>query len=322
IYLLLQNDNNQMDNQTAKIEEFHILAFSFSKETRLILFVLFLIVYLIGVIGNSVMITVSCFDLHLHTPMYFFLCNLSLVDLIYTTNILPKLMYILITGNNTISFIQCFTQMYFYMFMASTEIMLLALMAYDRYVAICHPLHYTQIMDMRKCILLVICNWIFECCNASFFTLSSSTFSFCLTNEIRHFFCDTKALGKIACSNKLLQVMIYIEMSIFGPFPLLLTSYVKIINSILHIKSIQSRRKVFSTCTSHLTVLLMFYVTIICTYLRPATKNSETLDEIFSVMYTAVTPMLNPITYSLRNKEVKGALKRLVGKKGKYGKQN
>ncbi|XP_063302327.1 olfactory receptor-like protein OLF4 [Pelobates fuscus] len=303
-----------MDNQTANPEEFYILAFSYHGEIQPYLFVLFLAIYLCGLIGNLAIITVISLIPNLHTPMYFFLCNLSLVDLFYTTTILPKLMHILITGDNKISFLHCFTQMYFYTFMASTEIMLLSLMAYDRYVAICYPLHYQLIMNWKKCIRLAIGNWILECCNSSFFAVFASTFSFCQTKEIHHFCCDTKALGKIACSNKSFQIMIFIETLLFGPFPLLLSlsSYIKIVSSILQIKSIQSRRKAFSTCGSHLTVLLMFYMSVLCTYMRPTLEHSETLDQIFSVLYTAVTPMLNPIIYSFRNKEVKEALKKVV----------
>ncbi|XP_053319794.1 olfactory receptor 1-like [Spea bombifrons] len=274
---------------------------------------MFLCIYLIGLLGNLIIIVVVSMDSRLHTPMYFFLCNLSAVDICYTTVTLPKLMDILATGNNSISFEQCFIQMYFYNFIGSSEIILLSVMAYDRYVAICNPLKYHLIMNRKKIVMIWVLIWVSGCGNSLFCTSFASNLSFCQSNRIQNFYCDIKAIAKISCADTSFHIVIYIECLLFGllPFLLSITSYVKIIISILHIKSKESRRKAFSTCTSHLTVLVMFYGTILCMYMGPTSGSSDKLDQIFSVLYTALTPMLNPLVYSLRNKEVKSALSRL-----------
>ncbi|KAM4675828.1 olfactory receptor 1-like [Discoglossus pictus] len=251
---------------------------------------------------------------HLHTPMYLFLSNLSFVDICYTTTTLPKLMDILLTGNNSIDFIQCFTQMYFFILMAITEVFLLSSMAYDRYVAICHPLHYQHMMNRQKCIVLLVCTWVSAFWDSLFLTVFASKLSFCHSYKIQQFFCDIKALAQIACAGKTFNMLIIGNIFIFGlcTFLLNLTSYVKIISSILRIQSTSGRKKAFSTCTSHLTVLIMFYGTVLWTYMRPPSENSEELDQLFSIIYLAVTPMLNPVIYSLRNKDVKTAMNRIA----------
>ncbi|XP_053319795.1 olfactory receptor 1-like [Spea bombifrons] len=301
-----------MDNQTI-IEGFKMFAFSNNTERKPLLFILFFFLYIPGIIGNVVIIIVVIVDAHLHTPMYFFLCNLSTIDIFYTTVIFPKLMGILLTGNNLIPYMQCIAQMYFFVFTAGTEVTLLSCMAYDRYIAICNPLHYHFIMNNKHVLLLMFIIWTIGLGNASIFTGFVSKLSFCRSNSIQHFYCDTKALAKI-CPEITFHIIIYVDCMVFGlcTFLLSLTSYIKIINNILHIKSKASRRKVFSTCTSHLIVLLLFYVTSICTYMMPTSGKSDKLDQVFSAMYTAVTPMLNPLIYSLRNKDVKCALRRIV----------
>ncbi|XP_075715636.1 olfactory receptor 1E16-like, partial [Rhinoderma darwinii] len=271
------------------------------------------LIYLTGVLGNIIIITSVIIDARLHTPMYIFLCNLSSVDMIFNSSTFPKLMDILLSGNDSISFIQCFTQLYFYMFAASTEDVLLSLMAYDRYVAICKPLHYHLIMNKRKYVLLLLGTWILGCANSLFLTFSIYQLELCPSNKIQHFFCDIKALEKISCSHTQFYILLYIESVVLGLFPFLLslTSYIKIILIILRIRSTSGRKKAFSTCTSHLAVLIIFYGVALCMYVKPPSGHFDKQDLVFSIMYTGVTPMLNPLIYTLRNKEVQAALWRI-----------
>ncbi|XP_053319798.1 olfactory receptor 1-like [Spea bombifrons] len=302
-----------MENQTV-LKEFFIHGFSNSAKYTIVLFVIFLLIYLLGILGNLIIIIVIFKDVHLHTPMYYFICNLSSVDIFYTTVTLPKLMDIQLTGKISMSFIQCFSQMYFFIFMGVTEVLLLSSMAYDRYIAICFPLQYQYMMSNRKCILIFVGIWMSACGNALYMTGFASTLSFCHSNKLQQFFCDIKALSELSCADMIIYVVVYVETFFFGlcPFLLILISYVKIITGILHIRSKDGRRKAFSTCTSHLTVLFLFYATILWLYTKPPIKHSEEIDQVFSVLYTAVTPMLNPLIYSLRNKEIKDALIRLL----------
>ncbi|XP_073480239.1 olfactory receptor 5V1-like [Aquarana catesbeiana] len=304
---------NLMDNRTY-IKTFQILAFSNSTENYSLLFVIFFLIYTTGVLGNLIIISAVILDIRLHIPMYIFLCHLSLIDIIFTSSTLPKLMDILLSGNNLIMFWQCFTQLYVFMFAAGTEDILLSCMAYDRYVAICRPLHYHLLMKKKKYIFLLLGTLASGSLNSIFMTLSIYRFDFCHSNLIHNFFCDIKALERISCNNTGFHIILYIETLLLAlcPFMLSVTSYVKIVQTVVAIKSTHGRRKAFSTCTSHLTVLLIFYGTGVLMYMNPA---SEEQDLVFSVFYTAVTPMLNPLIYSLRNKEVKGALKRILGVK-------
>ncbi|KAM4675822.1 olfactory receptor 1-like [Discoglossus pictus] len=303
-----------MENQTM-FEVFHILAFSIKVQKQPLIFILFFFIYLIGVLGNLIIFTVITLDTRLHSPMYIFLCNLSIVDICFTTVTLPKLLDLLLTGNDLISIIQCFTQMYFFMFMFGTEVMLLSAMAYDRYVAICNPLQYHRIMNKDKCIYLLVGSWTTACVDSMLFTVFASKYSYCDFNTIQNFYCNVKALAKILCTDTVFLFVLYVETLLFGLFPFLLSliSYIKIIITILSMKS-KNRRKSFSTCTSHLTVLILFYGTVLCMYMIPMSEYSDELDTVFAVLYSAVTPMLNPLIYSLRNKDVKSALKRILNK--------
>ncbi|XP_069815501.1 olfactory receptor 1E16-like [Dendropsophus ebraccatus] len=296
---------------------FEMLAFASNGVRQPCLFLLFFAMYVISVLGNLIILTVIVMDRHLHTPMYIFLSNLSFLDICYINITLPKLMYILLTGDNALSSIQCFTQLFFYNFIVVTEIILLSVMAYDRYAAICKPLHYHLIMSKKNIVLLLGMDWVSGCLNSLLLICFISQLSFCHSTKIHHFYCDTKALVKISCPTRHFQIIFYLEALLFGPVPFLigLLSYIQIIRTILQIKSTKSRSKAFSTCTSHLTVLTIFYGTVICTYMTPVSKNSEMFDQIFSVLYTAVTPMLNPLIYSLRNKDVKNALFLLISHK-------
>ncbi|XP_040211511.1 olfactory receptor 1L4-like, partial [Rana temporaria] len=269
---------------------------------------------------NIIIITVIYNDDRLHTPMYLFLCNLSIVDICFTTVTVPKLLHMLLTDNNTISFTQCFTQFCFYFLFGTTEDILLFIMAYDRYVAICKPLHYHLILGRKKCLMLIVGTWVSACTNSLLITKAASAMSFFHSKVIHHVFCDIKALTKISCTGtEMFFMLIYLEMLLFGFVPLLcnVMSYVKIIAIILNINSRDGRRKVFSTCSSHLIVMLLFYANGASVVLIPQSQYSELLEQICTVLHTAVTPMLNPLIYTIRNKEVMRALMRLMKAQGK-----
>lgn len=303
-----------MGNQTSA-ENFKIVPFFSKLEDAPYSFVALLTVYLLGLLINILIIAVIYADRHLHTPMYLFLCNLSIIDVCFSTVIVPKVLNTLITGINTVSFTQCFTQFFFYVLFGTTEDTLLFVMAYDRYVAICRPLHYHQVLGKKTCLRFIVGIWCSACINSLLITRQASKMTFCSTNKIRHLFCDFKALFKISCGGlEKFFHLVYFEILVFVlcPFLFSFVSYIKIITIILQIKSEEGRRKVFSTCSSHLTVLLLYYTTASSVLLAPTSKYSDILEQICSVLYTTVTPMLNPLIYTLRNKEVKHALQRMV----------
>ncbi|XP_018427481.1 PREDICTED: olfactory receptor 1L4-like [Nanorana parkeri] len=303
-----------MKNYTSFLE-FYIVPFSSNVEDDMLLSSLFVLTYVTGVLINSAIIIVIYKNDRLHSPMYLFLCNLSVVDMCYTTVIIPKLLYILISGNNAVSFTQCFLQMYFFFWIGSTEDLLLFTMAYDRYVAICDPLHYHFILSMKICFLLIAFIWVSGCLNSVLISISVSKMSFC-HSTINHFFCDSKALTKISCGGtELFYNVMYVELVVFGlvPFVCTLASYLKIIRVILAIKSSDGRTKTFSTCSSHLIVLFIYYVTIAAVVMMSPSKYSDLLEQFFTLLYSIVAPMVNPLIYSLRNKDIKKGLLSLVG---------
>ncbi|KAM9312024.1 olfactory receptor 1E16-like [Gastrophryne carolinensis] len=305
-----------MNNQTFNIRDFEIVAFSSSSINHQLIFFVFSLIYLVGLLGNVTLITCVVFDIRLHSPMYIFLSNLSSGDIMFTSSTLPKLMDILLSGNNTLSFTQCFAQMFFYLFASGTDDILLSCMAYDRFVAVCKPLHYHLIMSKTNYIILLVITWSLAFVNSLFFTLSIHQIDVCYSNKIQHFFCDVKAFDRIACSHNRYRTILYFEIALLGLFPFILSlaSYVKIIQVICRIKSSDGRMKAFSTCTSHLSILMTFYGAGICMYIVPSSRHFEIRDLIFSALYTAVSPMLNPLIYSLRNTEVKEAIKKLMMK--------
>ncbi|XP_075462741.1 olfactory receptor 1F1-like [Ascaphus truei] len=282
-----------------------------------LLFVSFLTMYLLNVLGNMIIIVLIRFDSHLRTPMYIFLCNLSFVDVCFTSSIVPKMLANIVSETKTISLVDCILQLYFFLCFACTECFLLAVMAYDRYVAICNPLHYMVIISRRLCAVLVIGSWVVSALHSLLHSLMASTLTFCGTNKVHHFYCDMAPLLKLSCSDISLNIMlIYTEggLPLLIPFLIVLASYARIIQTIVKIRSTNGRSKAFSTCSSHLTVVSLFYGTIAFMYLRPSSTFSLSSDRIVSVVYTVIAPMLNPFIYSLRNKEVKGALKKLLSK--------
>ncbi|XP_006874068.1 PREDICTED: olfactory receptor 1361-like [Chrysochloris asiatica] len=301
-------------NQSS-VSEFLFLGFSRQPQRqRQILFALFLGMYLVTVLGNLLIILAIRTDSRLHTPMYFFLSNLSFVDVCFSSTIVPNILANILSSQ-TISYIDCLTQMYFFIVFTDMDNFLLAVMSYDRFVAICHPLHYTTKMTYQLCALMVIGSWVIAILNSLLHTLLMARLSFCADNMIPHFFCDTAALLKLSCSDTSLnEMMILTEAVLVMIIPLLciLGSYICITCAVLRIPSTKGKWKAFSTCGSHLAVVSLFYGTIIGVYFTPSSFHSAEKDIAAAVMYTVVTPMLNPFIYSLRNKDMKEALTKVI----------
>ncbi|XP_044513141.1 olfactory receptor 2K2-like [Gracilinanus agilis] len=296
------------------VTEFTLEGFSQYPKLEIILFILCLLMYLVTLLGNSILITISILDTHLHTPMYFFLSNLSFMDICYTTSSVTPMVVKFIGKRNTVPFIGCALQMYLSLAMGSTECLLLAVMAYDRYVAICHPLRYPIIMNKRVCLQMAAGSWITGCLTALLETSSALQLPLC-GSSINHFTCEILALLKLACTSSLVMDLIMLVVSVLLlPIPMLLIciSYSFILFTILRINSADGRSKAFSTCSAHLTVVILYYGTALSMYLKPSSVDSQETDKFITLFYGVVTPMLNPIIYSLRNKEVKGAVKKLL----------
>ncbi|XP_038226680.2 olfactory receptor 6N1-like [Dermochelys coriacea] len=305
-------------NQTA-ITEFLLLGFSELPDLQILLFLIFLVIYMATVSGNTLIVVLIVADQHLHTPMYFFLGNLSCLETCYTSTILPRVLASLLTGDKTISVSGCITQLYFFGSLAGTECCLLATMSYDRYLAICKPLHYSTLMNTRFCLQLAAGSWLNGFLALTIFVLFLSQLIFCGPNEMDYFYCDPMPLIKLSCSDTHLVILLdFILVSVFTlpPFLLTLTSYICIITTILRIPSITGRQKAFSTCSSHLIVVTIFYGTIMIVYLLPKHDTLKDLNKVVSLCYTVLTPLLNPLIYSLRNREVKEALIKAVSKCG------
>nr|DBA19135.1 TPA: hypothetical protein GDO54_015002 [Pyxicephalus adspersus] len=275
-----------MENQTSP-EIFYLLPFSTTKADKLFLFALFLLIYLTGMLVNSFIILIIWLDNHLHTPMYLFLCNLSLVDLCYTTSTSPKLLNMILTENYTISFTQCFIQLGFYWMAGSIEDLLLFTMAYDRYIAICQPVHYHRFFNRNHCILITAAIWLLGCSNSILTTVSASKIQFWPSNIMPQYLCDAKAIMKISCAKTEVFFMeIYFEIFLLalGPFTCILLSYIRIACVILGMKSKEGRKKAFSTCSSHLTVLLIFYGTSIGVYIMPRSVHYRVVEQVLTVL--------------------------------------
>ncbi|XP_029441706.1 olfactory receptor 1468-like [Rhinatrema bivittatum] len=304
-------------NETS-VTSFILLGLVPVREQRIVLFVTFLIMYLITLLGNGAIISVIRIDARLHTPMYFFLSILSSVDICFISVTVPNLLRNLLSENKSISFAGCLTQVYFLIFIVGAECFLLAAMAYDRYVAICYPLRYTLVMNSRLCHWLVTGSFVGGGLKALLHTLMLLRLSFCGFNIINHFFCDLTGLYKLSCTDTSLnELMIFIEgpFSLMLPFVIIVLSYCRIITAILKMSSAEGRHKAFSTCSSHLTVVTLLYGSIIVMYVRPSSAYSPEKDRVVAVVYTVLTPMLNPFIYSLRNNEMKDALRRTMLRK-------
>ncbi|XP_030042695.1 olfactory receptor 226-like [Microcaecilia unicolor] len=296
------------------VTEFIILGFSEHQDLQIPLSFLFLLIYLIILMGNLTIIAVTCLDPHLHNPMYFFLCNLSMLDISYTSITLPKLLDILLRKKRAIPKNGCFAQVYFLMVSMCEELLLLTAMAYDRYVAICHPLRYSVVMNLRLCVLMATGTWILGFLDPVGLIYHFSHFSYCESNEINHFFCDPSALLKLSCTNTSTFNYVTYILAVFVALPcfiLTLASYVYIISAILRIRSTEGRCKAFSTCSSHLTVVILFYGTTASLYVRPTSMQSVDQNKFFALLYNVLIPLFNPIIYSLKNKQVKEAIRKV-----------
>uniref|UniRef100_A0A452SKC4 Olfactory receptor n=1 Tax=Ursus americanus TaxID=9643 RepID=A0A452SKC4_URSAM len=308
-----------MDNRT-EVTDFILLGLTDARELQGPLFLMFTLIYLITLLGNLGMITLILLDSRLHTPMYFFLSNLSLVDFCYSSTVTPKVMAGLLMGDKVISYNACAAQMFFFVVFATVENYLLASMAYDRYTAVCKPLHYTTTMTTGVCARLAIGSYACGVLNASVNVGDTFSLSFCMSNVIHHFFCDIPAVMALSCSDKHISELILVFISSFNVFfalSVIFISYLFIFITILKIQSGEGYQKALSTCASHLVAVSIFYGTVVVMYLQPSSHHSMDTDKIASVFYTMVIPMLNPLVYSLRNKEVKNAFKKVV-EKAKY----
>nr|XP_056706983.1 olfactory receptor 1019-like isoform X1 [Euleptes europaea] len=303
-------------NQTT-VTEFIFVGFMDHPDLKIPLFVLFLGIYIVTLVGNLGIIILIQLDARLQTPMYFFLSNLSAVDAGYSSVIAPKMLVTFVSDNRTISFIECAVQFYFFCIFVTNECCLLGVMAYDRFVAICNPLLYSTAMSKRLCVLLVIASYITGFVNSTAQTIFIFSLSFCDSNIINHFFCDIPPILKLSCSDIHNTDIVHFTLSsivVMSTIVIVLVSYAYILTTILKMRSAEGRRKAFSTCGSHLVAVTIFYGTLIFMYLRPTSGYTMEQDKVISVFYTLVIPMLNPLIYSLRNKEVKEALKRIVNR--------
>nr|XP_006116937.1 olfactory receptor 10A7-like [Pelodiscus sinensis] len=301
-------------NQTS-ITTFLLLGFGNLNEVQMLLFVVFLVIYTITLAGNLLIVVLVVADQHLHTPMYVFLGNLSFLETCYTSVSAPRLLAGLVGEDRTISFQDCITQLFFLSALACIECFLLAAMAYDRYLAICNPLNYNVVMNLRVCLQLVLASCVSGFAATAFVVAMVHQLSFCGPNEINNFFCDMEELLKLSCrKSPLVEMVVLVACSLVTlvPFLFIVVSYVLILSAILRISSSAGRHKAFSTCTSHLLVVSLYYGTIIIMYVVPSAERSPAFHKALSAMYTVVTPMFNPIIYSLRNKEVKGAFRKVV----------
>uniref|UniRef100_A0A673TDV8 Olfactory receptor n=1 Tax=Suricata suricatta TaxID=37032 RepID=A0A673TDV8_SURSU len=303
-------------NQTGA-GHFLLLGFTGPPDLQPFFFGLFLSMYLVTFTGNLLIILAVSSDSHLHTPMYFFLTNLSFSDICFTSTTIPKMLRNIQTQSNVITYAGCLSQVFFFIVFGCLDNLLLTVMAYDRFVAICHPLHYMFIMNPQLCRLLALGSWCISILVSLLMTLTLLRLSFCTHTEISHFFCDLPEVLKLACSDTLLNnIVVYLMTFVLGVFPLsgILFSYSQIFSSILKISSARGKYKAFSTCGSHLSAVSLFYGAGLGVYLSSAGTSTSRTSLVASVMYTIVTPMLNPFIYSLRNRDMKGALGRLLGR--------
>ncbi|XP_068107728.1 olfactory receptor 5V1-like [Hyperolius riggenbachi] len=307
----------ELCNQTS-VSTFILLGLSSIPYLRILYFLIFLIIYTITLSGNVLLIVVVRIDSQLHTPMYFFLTNLSFIDICFSSTIVPKILVNTLSKDKSISFLGCASQMYFSLALGATECFILAVMAYDRYVAICNPLRYKIIMHRWLCFSLAGASWTVSFLNAVIHAIFTFQLPYCKSNQVNHFFCEIPPLFRISCRDTLFnEVAVYISGGIIAlcSFMLTIISYFHIITTILKIRSNKGRYKAFSTCGSHLSVVSLYYGTIAFMYLRPRSSYSPDRDRAISMLYTVVTPMLNPIIYSIRNKDVKGALRKKLAMK-------
>ncbi|XP_073479876.1 olfactory receptor 1500-like [Aquarana catesbeiana] len=293
----------------------HLLGFQTPHSITLLIFFLLLIVYCVTVCGNLLIITLVSYSKSLHSPMYFFLSHLSISDILLATDILPNTLHALSMKKTIMSFSDCITQFYFFDVSETSECLLLTVMCYDRYVAICKPLHYTLAMNFQFCYKMVITCWVLSVSIVLILTLTISQLTFCDLNVIDHFFCDLYPILQLSCSDTSfvqLEVTLLSSLFVVIPFFIIIVSYVYIIITIFKMSSISSRQRVFSTCSSHLTIVCIYYGTLLCVYLIPSRGKSWDITKFLSLLYTVATPLMNPIIYSLRNKDLKEAVDKII----------
>lgn len=303
------------------VTQFVFVRFSNSPRLQLLFFHLFLLVYLLSLVGNALIVLIVALDGHLHTPMYFFICNLSSVELWYTTVTVPKMLANFLSSPGVISVPNCITQYYFFFSLAATELFILTTMAFDHYAAICRPLHYPLLLSPQTCGILAGVCWFmgFLCPMFPSFLLAKT--SFCTPNQINHFFCDADQIFRLSCTDTYaIQAVGYAfsTVIILGTLVFTMASYAQILATILGMASAAARRKTFSTCTAHLSVVTIYFGTLIFMYVRPAVKYESNINKIVAIFYSVITPLLNPLIYTLRNKDVKEALKVLVSRMQKF----
>ncbi|XP_039715039.1 olfactory receptor 2A1/2A42-like [Pteropus medius] len=304
------------ENQTV-VTEFVLLGFCLGLRIHILLFGFFSLFYAFTLLGNGVILGLISLDPRLHTPMYFFLSHLATVDIAYACNTVPQMLVNLLNPAKPISFAGCMTQTFLFLTFALTECLLLLMMSYDRYVAICHPLRYSVIMSWRVCIILVVISWACGSLLALVHVLLILRLPFCGPHEINHFFCEILSVLKLACADTWLNQVVIFAACVFilvGPLSLVLVSYTRILVAILRIQSGDGRRKAFSTCSSHLCVVGLFFGSAIVMYMAPKSHHPEEQQKILFLFYSFFNPMLNPLIYSLRNTEVKDALRRALCK--------
>ncbi|XP_037695995.1 olfactory receptor 10AG1-like [Choloepus didactylus] len=313
----MKHQEKPSEENLTELTEFVLLGFADIPHLQWFLFGLFLVIYIIILLGNGTIYLITKLDPTLQTPMYFFLGNFSFLEMCYVSVTIPRMLMNLGTQRRRISLVACATQMYFGLMLGATECFLLAVMAYDRYMAICNPLRYSLVMSQKMCIQLVAGSWISGIPVQIGQTCQIFSLSFCGSNHINHFFCDIPPILKLACGNIFMnEMLVYIAAVLFVtvPYLLILFSYTKIICTILKLPSVTNRAKAFSTCSSHLMVVVLFYGSAAIAYLIPKTSYSAGTDKIISLFYTIVTPMFNPMIYSLRNKDVIMALRKFLCK--------
>ncbi|KAM9597914.1 olfactory receptor 1A1 [Trichechus inunguis] len=303
------------ENQSSTLN-FILLGITSQQEQEDVVFILFLFIYPTTLTGNLLIILAIRSDVRLHNPMYFFLASLSFVDILFSSVTIPKMLANHLLGSKAISFGGCLTQMYFMIALGNTDSYILAAMAYDRAMAISRPLHYTTIISLRSCVLFVVGSWVIGNTNALPHTLLTASLSFCGNQEVANFYCDISPLLKLSCSDIHFNVkMMYLGVGVFCvPLICIIISYIWVFSTVLRVPSTKGVRKAFSTCGSHLTVVFLYYGTVMGMYFRPLTSYSLK-DAVITVMYVAVTPMLNPFIYSLRNRDMKAALGKFFSKR-------
>ncbi|XP_037661710.1 olfactory receptor 6M1-like [Choloepus didactylus] len=307
-----------MDHRNkTKVTEFILQGFQNDKEVEFLLFCVFLLMYMMSLIGNTMIILLVCCDYHLHSPMYFFVANLSFLEVTITSTVVPKMLANSFSLTKAISFESCLIQSFFYFLLGSTEFFILAVMSFDRYIAICHPLRYTIIMNKQMCIMLLLGSYVGAFVSVLPSSILTAPLPFCGPNVINHFFCDSAPVLMLVCADiSLAELADFISSAVLLLGSLLLTgvSYTYIVITVLKIPSVQGQQKAFSTCISHLTVVTLYYGSSIFIYVRPKKGNVTDVNKFATVLNTIVTPMLNPFIYSLRNEKVKESLRYTISK--------